>query len=359
MANYEGKSTTARGTYDAIRELAKHMLKENGEPNQSAIAREAGCSRDTVVRVLSGMYDKDERVEYPAFVTEGDEEEPISEVIDRLTRNFKRAKRAQEARKWFPIKIKENKPIGILFVGDPHVDDNGCNWPALRAHARICQENPGIYAVNIGDVSNDWGGRLIKKYADQETSIKTAHRLVEWFLLDSGFDWLIWLHGNHQHMGESIALHEQMNKRFGTTRVPMLDWEARFVIEFANGQKFRINAAHDFPGNSIYNPVHGAVKAAKFGDNVDVAVCGHKHNWAVSQWEQAEQGNMPLMIRVRGYKHLDEYARRIGKYEQEEGQSILVVFDPNAGSQAARTQAFVDIEMGAKYLSMLRQEHQQ
>ena len=180
-------------------------------------------------------------------------------------------------------------PNGILFVGDPHIDDNGCNWPALREHARICEETDGIYAVNIGDVSNDWGGRLIKKYADQDTSIKTAHRLVEWFLLDSGFNWLVWLHGNHQHMGGTIPLHEEMNKRFGTRRVPMFDWEARFTLQFPNGEEFRINAAHDFAGNSMWNPVHGAVKAAKFGNNIDVAVCGHKHNYAVSQWEQPEQ----------------------------------------------------------------------
>lgn len=134
----------------------------------------------------------------------------------------------------------------------------------------------------------------------------------------------------------------------------MLDWEARFTLQFANGVEFRINAAHDFAGNSMWNPVHGVVKAAKFGNDIDVLVCGHKHNWAVSQWEQAEQGNAPLMIRVRGYKHLDGFARRIGKYEQDEGQSILVVFDPNATTQAARCQAFVDVKKGAEYLEWLR-----
>src|SRR5690606_20743975 len=125
----------------------------------------------------------------------------------------------------------------------PHIDDNGCAWPLLKQHIQICKATPGMHAVNIGDVSNDWGGRLIRKYADQDTSIHTARRLVEWFLLDSGVSWLVWLHGNHQHMGGSVALHEQMNKRYGTQCVPMLDWEARFRLEFPNGESFKINAA--------------------------------------------------------------------------------------------------------------------
>lgn len=336
---------------DALAILAQH----NGNLTHAAAA--AGMSRggftDRVrkAEAMQHKFAKDDAVEFPALF---DGDEPIEEVIDRMSRNFERAKKAQDARQWFPIKLKDNKPIGILFVGDPHVDDNGCNWPVLREHARISRETPGLYAVNIGDAANDWGGRLIKKYADQDTSVHTARRLVEWLLLDSGFSWIAWLHGNHQHMGNTSSLHQEMNKRHGTRSVPMLDWEARFVVQFPNGEEFRINAAHDFPGNSMWNPIHGPVKATKFGDRIDIAVCGHKHNWAVSQWENPEQGTSPLMIRARGYKHLDDYARRIGKYEQDEGQSILVVLDPGASTKAGRMTSFVDIERGAKYLSLIR-----
>jgi calcineurin-like phosphoesterase family protein len=211
-----------------------------------------------------------------------------------------------------------------------------------------------MYAVNIGDSGNFWGGRLIRKYADQDTSVHTARRLVEWLLLGSGIPWLVWLFGNHEPMGDAQPLIRQMNKRHGTNCVPMFDWEARFKLVFPNGFEFKINAAHDFPGNSMWNPIHGAVKAAKFGNDVDLLVHGHKHNWAISQWEQPEQGNTPLMIRVRGYKHMDSYAQRIGKYEQDEGQSILVVFNPGAKTRAGKMVPFVDIEEGAEYLTFLR-----
>lgn len=354
MAVVGGTNVIDPEKFSTFQALAQEYKNGAGGPNLSAISKIMNIPRSTLygwARKLA-TEDKVAAIEMPAFL-EAEEDEPIEEIIERMARNYERRKRAADARKWFPIKVKDDKPIGILFVGDPHVDDPGCAWPILREHSRICGETEGMYAVNIGDSANWWGGRLIKKYADQETSIHTARRLVEWLLLESGFSWLVWLQGNHETMGDASPLINEMNRRFGTARVPMFEWEARFTLQFPNGAEFRVNAAHDFPGDSMWNPVHGAVKAARFGNDLDVLVCGHKHNWAIAQWEQAEQGNAPLMIRVRGYKHLDEYARRIGKYEQEQGQSILVIFDPRADS-ANRAQAFVDVEKGAKYLSFLR-----
>jgi hypothetical protein len=339
---------------EEIRRRVQALSANNG--NVKKTAAELGIARSslqsTVARAVRASVSLEEPVELPDF---GDEDEPIEEVIERAVRSFERSKRSHDARKWFEIKIKDNKPIGVIFVGDPHVDDNGCNWPVLKHHAELAKTS-GVYAVNIGDSANYWGGRLIRKYADQDTSARTARRLVEWLLLHSGFRWIVWLMGNHEHMSDAAPLLLELNKRFGTQRVPMLDWEARFVLQFPNGQEFRINAAHNHAGHSMWNPLHGQVKAAKFGDRIDIVVSGHLHNWGVSQWENPEQGHSPLMIRVRGYKHMDDYARRIGKAEQEEGQSVMVIFDPNASTRSGMTQAFVDLDKGVNYLRQLRGE---
>lgn len=343
---------TSGFTVDQMR-AALRAVREHGTHKVAGDA--LGVSKDTIYRRLkqAGVdgITEDAPVDLPVFA---DEDEPIDDVIERMSRNFERSKRAHDAKQWFPVKIKEKLPIGILMVGDPHVDDNGCNWPVLRRHMELCRTTEGLYAINIGDSSNCWGGRLTRKYADQDASVRTARRLVEWLLLNSGAKWLLWLYGNHEHMGDGAPLLAEMNKRYGTKKVPMLDWAARFTLDFPNDVSIRVNVAHDFAGNSMWNPVHGPVKAAKFGDRVDLLVCGHKHNWAISQWELAEQGTAPLMIRTRGYKHHDDYALKIGAHEQEEGQSILVVIDPEAKSRAGRVQAFVDIERGVEYLKTLR-----
>jgi hypothetical protein len=165
---------------------------------------------------------------------------------------------------------------------------------------------------------------------------------------------MLWLIGNHDQWGDGAEILAMMAAKHRTQKIVTHDWEARFVLQFKNGAEIRINAAHDFAGNSMWNPLHGTVKAAKFGDKVDLLVCGHLHNWAISQWEMAEKGTIPLMIRVKGYKTNDDYARKLGHYEQKEGAAILTIIDPRATTMAGRVTAYADIENGVEYLKWLR-----
>ena len=71
-------------------------------------------------------------VTFPQFVTEGDDEEPIEDILARQRKGFERRAKAASSRKWFPVKVHETKPYGILWFGDPHIDNGGCNWPLLE-----------------------------------------------------------------------------------------------------------------------------------------------------------------------------------------------------------------------------------
>jgi hypothetical protein len=289
-------------------------------------------------------------IEFPDFPAH---DLPIDKIIGSMTERSALRRASYEAHTWFPVKVNDKKPIGIMWFGDPHIDDDGCDWGLLSKHIELCKQ-PGVYGVNIGDSTNNWAGRLVKKYADQETSAKTASRLAEWLMLDAGIKWLVFLLGNHDQWGEGAAILTQMAKRHGTQKLVLHDWEARFSLNFPNGQKINIWAAHDFPGDSMWNPLHGPVKAARFGPDVHLLVCGHKHNWGVSQWELADKGTSPVMIRTRGYKFNDDYARRIGKTEQDSGSSIFTVINPLASTPEGRIIPFVDVETGTDYLQHLR-----
>ncbi len=164
----------------------------------------------------------------------------------------------------------------------------------------------------------------------------------------------MWLAGNHDQWGDGVDILARMTSRYGTHRLVYHDWEARFSIDFPSGTSIRTYVAHDLPGSSIWNPLHSHIKAAKFGKDIDLLVSGHRHNWAISQLELAEQESTPLMIRVASYKRFDDYAKRIGVIEQSEGAGILVVIDPKAQSRAGRLVPFVDVAAGAAYLTWLR-----
>lgn len=279
---------------------------------------------------------------------------PIEKIIDLMEQRSGKRKESYAAHTWYPVKVNDDKPIGILWFGDPHLDDAGADWGLIKHHAKLCKTTSGLYGANIGDTTNNWSGRLAHLYASQETSKKTAQRLAQWFMLDSGITWLLWLLGNHDNWSDGAEVLKLMAKRHKTQKIVCHDWESRFVLQFKNGAEIRVNAAHDFAGQSMWNPLHGAVKTASFGNNIDLLVCGHKHNWAMAQWELGTQGSIPTMIRVKGYKTYDTYAQRIGHYEQTEGAAILTIIDPNARSQAGRVLAFADVDHGVGYLKWLR-----
>lgn len=315
-----------------------------------ATAEALGRSRDCIRKRIRNYELQKPNLEFPDFPAH---DLPIDRIIESMKERGALRRASYEAHTWFPVKVNDKKPIGIMWFGDPHIDDDGCDWTLLSKHIELCKQ-PGVYGVNIGDTTNNWAGRLVKKYADQETSAKTASRLAEWLMLDAGIKWLIWLLGNHDEWGDGSAILAQMAKRHGTQKLVLHDWEARFSLNFTNGQKINIWAAHDFPGDSMWNPLHGPVKAARFGPDVHLLVCGHKHHWGISQWELADKGISPVMIRTRGYKFNDDYARRIGKTEQDSGSSIFTIINPLASTPEGRIIPFVDVETGADYLQFLR-----
>lgn len=336
-------------------------------PSTTEVARKMGLTSVTIGRYLeqagvartgnSGRgraAERPEPIEIPGFPAE---DVSTVDLIELQCKRYTTRKASHDAHTWFPVKVKEDRPLGILWFGDPHVDDNGCNWPLLRKHTELCRTTDGLYGANIGDTTNNWVGRLMRLYADQDTSVKTARRFAKWFMLESGVRWLIWLLGNHDTWNDGAEVLAQMAKQHGTQKIICHDWEARFRLVFPNGAECKVFAAHDHPGNSMWNPLHGQVKAAKFGNGIDLIIAGHRHNWGISQWEMPEQDATPLMVRLRGYKHMDDHARRLGLQEQEEGQGVLTIINPLAGNRAGRIMAFADVESGVDFLKFLRRKH--
>lgn len=285
-------------------------------------------------------------VALPAFP-----EDDISaeELIGLMKRRYAKRDEAHRARQWFPIRVNMEGPIGVLWFGDPHVDDDGCNWPLLERHVELARQ-PGIFGANIGDTTNNWSGRLARLFANQETSQKTARTLARWFLTESGVTWLLWILGNHDAWGDGSDILRLMN----TETIPMEDWQARFRLVFPNGREARIHAAHNFPGNSMWNTLHGPQKAAHTKAEAHLYVAGHTHNWALHQEESASREFTYWLARARGYKHLDSYAENLGHAPQKEGAAILAVFDPDATSMTGFLTCFADPEEGADFLTWKR-----
>lgn len=330
---------------------AERLVIEHGGVN--AAARAIGMSPSTFKSRLKGAkgtaapaVSETESLIFPELP---ESELKPQEIAAQAAKNFAKHLAARDARRWMEIKVKSNKPIGVAFVGDPHLDNNGCNWPLLNRDIDILANTPGMHAVNMGDITDNWVGRLIRLYADQEMSKKQAWKLAAWFMNSAGISWMCHILGNHDAWNDGPYL----IKANAAPQVPVEDWQSRFKICFPNGSFVKVHASHDFPGSSIWNDLHGAQKASMLLEQADIYACAHKHSWAIKQSENAQRGFISWLIRARGYKFLDSYADQLGFGSQQFGATITAIIDPSA-TGPTRIQMFADLVEAARYLTYLR-----
>lgn len=330
----------------SLRSEALDAVKEFG--GQRAAAKALGIPRSTLrYRLKDPLAAPPDEITFPVFP---DDDLSPEEIIEHASRTFERAAAARQAQKWFEIGMPSDQPIGIGFMGDPHLDNAGCNWPLFSRHQKVFRDTPGLYAVNGGDLRDNWVGRLMRLAAEQDMSKKRSQRLVHWLFHESGIKFLVHILGNHDAWNEGETIYKGMN----TTAVPMLDWQAKFQVVFPGGKRARIWMAHDFPGNSIYNSLHGPQKAALWRDWAHVYACGHKHNWAMKQEENPDRGFVYWLLRARGYKFMDNYAENAGHAPQEFGATVAAIINPQAKDESSFVTCYADLEHAAEILTWMR-----
>jgi hypothetical protein len=322
----------------------------------AAAARALGVPRET----LRNRYRAEQR-KGPAkaaessltFPTLPDRNEPIEKLLKRCEEHYLRERNYRDAATWQKISVTDDLPIGVALMGDPHLDDPGCNYPLLRRDVEIIRSTPGCFALNVGDYQNSWVGRLARLFGNQETSQSSARRLIEWLLFGSGMKWLAVITGNHDAWLEG----EEILRRMCANRVDINvhEWQAKLELVFPNGATCRINAAHDFKGRSIYSPLHGLKREAIwFQDGAHLAVAGHIHYGGIEQCE-VPGGHNPWLVRVRGYKEMDPHALVNGFHEGKRFPSAMAIIDPQAAPED-RVLVFGSLAQGAAVLSAMRSE---
>lgn len=278
----------------------------------------------------------------------------IEELLAHRRKVFQRKDEGAKSRKLIPVKVNLDGPIGILHFGDPHVDDDGCDFPRLEADIDIVNKTPGMLAGNVGDLHNNWIGRLARLYANQSTTAKQAWMLVEWLV--RSVPWLYLVKGNHDlWSGDGDPL--DFIKRFSEIGA-MEAHGARLELTFPNEKKIRVNARHDFSGHSMWNPNHGPVKAIKAGWRDHILTCGHKHETGFGPpLKDPASGLISWPLRCAGYKKHDSYGDQLGLPDQTISPSILTVIDPRYDDDDPRLiTPFLSAEEGAEFLTWKRKK---
>lgn len=330
-------------------ELERQVLRmvDAGQSYRS-IYHATGIARSTIRR-----WDK-KRNQHPEPVAAPVPEDDMdpAELFDHLVKRSRKIKARWDAERWRRISIATDEPFAITWFTDVHLGDPGTNYARLRDDIELTRETPYAYAAFMGDASNNWpvNGRLGKKWADQETSKRQEHDLVEWFLKDSGLTWLFWVLGNHDVWGDGETILRMMNADL----IPMHDWRAQFILACGNGREVKLDVSHNFKGHSQWNTLHAEGKEAQMGEGAHFYFSGHLHTAALHYEEYARRGITSWLMRAKGYKEADEYAHRGHFPDQDGGHAGVTVIDPQTDRSNPIVFATLDVEEGMDYLRFKR-----
>ena len=282
-----------------------------------------------------------------------DSDEPIADLIARKAAQFGRDEAARAFHKLVRIGVRSAGPVIIAAVGDPHVDDDRCDIGRLVSDMETIGKTPGMYALHVGDITNNWVGRLGRLYAHQSTKAGDGIRLAEhMFKLAPP---LAVVAGNHDLWNEGMSWLNFCVRQAGVEAKLVQAHGVRLELAFPGGKSIRVHARHDFPGHSQFNPNHGLVKEHLFGHRDHINIAGHRHIDSVSG-SPSPEGYVHWAFRVSGYKAMDDYAVSINAKEMKMAPTVALLIDTDARHSAEVVKPFWCLEAAADYLAFKRRK---
>lgn len=303
------------------------------------------CGKKTVNPIVSKEYEIDSIHSEAEFSTE--------ELIQQRLEVFKRREKREKDEDFLDIKINDNKPIGLFIMGDPHVDDDGCDWKSILEHIELVNKTEGMYSINIGDIQNNWARRtkLEGLWAKQSTTDEQAWQLTEW--LCTATNWILIVAGNHD-MWSGTGDPLKWIMRPLKTVYSSYAQRVRLILP---KHIVRCNFAHNFMGHSIYNTAHAIVKHAIFHARDHLLCAGHRHISGYMPIKDANEGIVMHCLQVGSYKKYDDYAKQLNLPNKMMSPCAVAVINTNITEfDGDFIKIFWNVKEGADYLTYLRSE---
>ncbi len=305
-------------------------------------------SRDTIRRRLAKSHQINQREEFEVSNPHIPNIDVEALIADRAIK-FQQRLKAYNNDKIINIRIKQPGPIGIGWFGDPHVDDDGTDIDKLFRHARLFDgRTKGLYGACIGDLWNNWQGRLARLWAEQSTSAEEARAIVQEFL--QSVYWLLVIKGNHDCWSGSNDVLDFMLAETSAVAKPH---RAIIHLHFPNGRVVEIYASHDFKGRSQWSTSFGPAKKAQMDRRCRIYVCGHLHDSAYQHGFHPD-GRMWHALRMASYKKIDEYVEQLDLEASPGYECPVSIIDPDASEEINLIRWEWDPEEAAKRLTWMR-----
>jgi hypothetical protein len=280
----------------------------------------------------------------------------VEEIIALRRKRFAAQAAHEEAAHLVSVQVKDRAllPIGLLHFGDPHIESPGSDIDLLLKHAEIVRKTDGVWATTVGDLRDNWVGRLAHLWEHEGITGRESWKLAEHWVKDEiGVGkWLYIVGGNHDLWSGSGDPLEWIARQ---AKALYQASEVRVALKFAGAPDVRVNCRHDFAGHSQWNPAHGPAKALQLGLRDHIGIAGHTHASGYGIYKCPETGILMHAIRVATYKVIDRYARDSGFRDQNVSPCAFTVINPLLPpTHPDLIKLFHDPVEGADFLTWLR-----
>jgi len=277
---------------------------------------------------------------------------PLPELLKARRAESKRTVAHKLAKDLINVDIKVAGPVGLAFVGDPHIDSPDCDFNSLEQDLTLLGRHSScVFAANMGDITDNWIGRLSRLFANRTINSRETWRLAEHMFVGYGVSWLYLVGGNHDVWSGANDPLDWITSQAGIHYQPH---GVRIALRFPGAAPVRVNSRHDFPGNSQYNNLHGMQREVAFGRRDHILVAAHRHTGGHAL-DVNPDGIPYLKIRVSGYKQPDDYAEKLNLRPKPLHRTALVIIDPTKPEKdPARLFCAPTLEHGVDYLTWLR-----
>lgn len=258
---------------DELAQQAADLMRDNGM-NLSASARLAGVARQTFQTRVKIAHERgfigDEGLRDPNTPTS----EQYLEAKTRKIAAFQAKKRKGDWRK--PVMIRlPSRPFRLKVFGDPHLDDDGCDFDLFERHWMEMDAGNGVYGVCIGDFFDNWLRALSHLWKDHTTPPSDAWLCLEYLMEARGAALIAACSGNHDDWTHGPADPvDLLMKKYG---VVYRRGAVRPMLAFDGLDPIFIGMRHKWRGHSMYSAAHGILRAGIFGWRDLLMIGGHIH----------------------------------------------------------------------------------
>jgi hypothetical protein len=344
-----GKDIDKRRVTPRVKEVVEVFRQSSF--NTSETARRLKVKRTTVrksiqIAIRDGLLTEDE-----ARQTTAPSIEDYMSARSRKIAAYQAKKRKGDWRK--PVMTTlTSEPYRLKIFGDPHLDNDGCNYELFEKHWLEMSVENRIFGICVGDWFDNWTRALAHLYQEHSTPPTDAWVCLEHLMEERGDALIAACSGNHDDwsQGPGVDPIDLLMKRHG---VLYRQGAIRVAVQHEGCEPMFWAIRHKWRGKSMYSAAHWAASHINVMWRDDLMVGGHIHQDDYRIVE-GHDGTRCTAVQVSAFKEIDSFADTHGFTGQKISPVWDVVIDPKRSrTDPERMKVFWDSEAAQNYLEAI------